>query len=75
MKSYQPADIRNFAIVGHATSGKTMLAEAMLMWRRNHPPHGQHRPGFDGVRLPCGRAAAADSIHATPLSLECRIAG
>ena len=31
MKSYQPADIRNFAIVGHATSGKTMLAEAMLM--------------------------------------------
>ncbi|MGA3265836.1 MAG: elongation factor G [Verrucomicrobiota bacterium] len=31
MKTYQPADIRNFAIVGHASSGKTMLAEAMLM--------------------------------------------
>jgi len=30
MKTYQPADIRNFAIVGHASSGKTMLAEAML---------------------------------------------
>jgi elongation factor G len=30
MKSYQPADIRNFAMVGHASSGKTMLAEAML---------------------------------------------
>jgi elongation factor G len=30
MTTYQPADIRNFAIVGHASSGKTMLAEAML---------------------------------------------
>jgi len=30
MKEYQPADIRNFAIVGHASSGKTMLSEAML---------------------------------------------
>lgn len=31
MKNYSPADIRNFAIVGHASSGKTMLSEAMLM--------------------------------------------
>jgi elongation factor G len=30
MKDYQPADIRNFAVVGHASSGKTMLSEAML---------------------------------------------
>jgi elongation factor G len=30
MKAYQPEDIRNFAIVGHATSGKTMLSECML---------------------------------------------
>jgi elongation factor G len=30
MKEYQPADIRNFAIVGHASAGKTMLSEAML---------------------------------------------
>src|SRR5258706_13583 len=30
MKEYKPADIRNFAIVGHASSGKTMLSEAML---------------------------------------------
>jgi len=26
-----PADIRNFAIVGHASSGKTILSEAMLL--------------------------------------------
>jgi elongation factor G len=31
MKTYQPAEIRNFAIVGHASSGKTTLAEAMLV--------------------------------------------
>jgi elongation factor G len=30
MKEYQPAEIRNFAVVGHASSGKTMLSEAML---------------------------------------------
>src|SRR4026209_1120614 len=30
MKTYQAGDIRNFAIVGHASSGKTMLSEAML---------------------------------------------
>ncbi len=31
MKTYPASDIRNFAIVGHASSGKTMLSEAMLM--------------------------------------------
>jgi elongation factor G len=30
MKTYQPADIRNVVLVGHATSGKTILSEAML---------------------------------------------
>ena len=30
MKTYQPSEIRNFAIVGHASSGKTMLSECML---------------------------------------------
>jgi elongation factor G len=30
MNTYRPADIRNFAIVGHASAGKTMLSEAML---------------------------------------------
>jgi elongation factor G len=31
MKTYEAGDIRNFAIVGHASSGKTMLSEAMLV--------------------------------------------
>ena len=30
MNTFRSADLRNFAIVGHASSGKTMLAEAML---------------------------------------------
>src|SRR5215218_8864926 len=30
MKAYPAADLRNVALVGHASSGKTMLAEAML---------------------------------------------
>jgi elongation factor G len=30
MKDYHAADIRNFSIVGHASSGKTLLSEAML---------------------------------------------
>jgi elongation factor G len=31
MAPHSPADIRNFAIVGHASSGKTILTEAMLL--------------------------------------------
>ena len=30
MKEFRSADIRNFSIVGHGASGKTMLCEAML---------------------------------------------
>jgi elongation factor G len=30
MKTYPTSDLRSFAIVGHASSGKTMLSEAML---------------------------------------------
>ena len=30
MKEFQPADIRNFAVTGHASAGKTLLSEAML---------------------------------------------
>lgn len=30
MKEYMSSDLRNFAVLGHASSGKTMLAEAML---------------------------------------------
>ena len=31
MEQFHSSDIRNFAIVGHGASGKTSLAEAILM--------------------------------------------
>lgn len=34
MEKFSPADIRNFAVVGHASCGKTMLTESMLYCSR-----------------------------------------
>lgn len=31
MKEYDSSDLRNFAVLGHASAGKTLLTEAMLM--------------------------------------------
>jgi len=30
MKQYASSDLRSFAVLGHASAGKTMLTEAML---------------------------------------------
>ena len=70
MKSYQPADIRNFAIVGHATSGKTMLAEAMLMCGGVIHRMGGIVQGSTVSDYHVGEQQRQISIHATPLSLE-----
>ena len=70
MKSYQPADIRNLAIVGHATSGKTMLAEAMLMCGDVIHRMGGIVQGSTVSDYHVGEQQRQISIHATPLSLE-----
>jgi elongation factor G len=70
MKSYQPADIRNFAIVGHATSGKTMLAEAMLMCGGVIHRMGGIVQGSTVSDYHVGEQQRQISIHTTPLSLE-----
>jgi elongation factor G len=70
MKSYQPADIRNFAIVGHATSGKTMLAEAMLMCGDVIHRMGGIVQGSTVSDYHVAEQQRQISIHATPLSLE-----
>ena len=31
MKDYASSDLRNFAVLGHASAGKTLLTEAMLL--------------------------------------------
>ncbi len=70
MNSYQPADIRNLAIVGHATSGKTMLAEAMLMCGGVIHRMGGIVQGSTVSDYHVGEQQRQISIHATPLSLE-----
>ncbi len=70
MNSYQPADIRNFAIVGHATSGKTMLAESMLMCGGAIHRMGGIVQGSTVSDYHVGEQQRQISIHATPLSLE-----
>jgi elongation factor G len=70
MKSYQPADIRNVAIVGHATSGKTMLAEAMLMCGDVIHRMGSIVQGSTVSDYHVGEQQRQISIHTAPLSLE-----
>ncbi len=70
MKSYQPSEIRNFAIVGHATSGKTMLAESMLMCGGVIHRLGSIVQGSTVSDYHIGEQQRQISIHATPLSLE-----
>jgi translation elongation factor EF-G len=43
MVNHRSADIRNFAIVGHASSGKTVLSEAMLACNGTIKPQGTYR--------------------------------
>src|SRR3990172_2891478 len=72
MKSYSPADIRNFAIVGHATSGKTMLAEAMLMSGGVIHRMGGIQQGSTVSDYHVGEQQRQISEHGTPLSCEWR---
>ena len=70
MKSYQPAEIRNVAIVGHATSGKTMLAESMLMCGGVIHRMGSIIQGSTVSDYHVGEQQRKISIHAAPFSLE-----
>ena len=60
MKTYQPADIRNFAVVGHASSGKTMLSEAMLLCGGVINRMGLHRRRLHRLGLSRQREKPAD---------------
>lgn len=70
MNGNNPADIRNFAIVGHATSGKTMLAEAMLLCGGVVHRMGSIQQGSTMSDYHVGEHQRQFSIHGTPLNCE-----
>ena len=70
MTSYPPANIRNFALVGHATSGKTMLTEAMLMTSGIIHRIGSVQLGSTVSDYHVGEQQRQISEHGTPLSCE-----
>ncbi len=68
--TYRPADIRNFVLVGHATAGKTMLAEAMLMTSGVIHRMGSIQQGSTVSDYHVGEQQRQFSVHGTPLSCE-----
>lgn len=70
MKQYQSSDIRNFAIVGHGSSGKTCLAEAMLNLGGKINRLGTIETGSTTSDYHPGEKERQISIHATPLHME-----
>ncbi len=70
MNGNGPADIRNFAIVGHASSGKTMLAEAMLLCGGAIHRMGSILQGSTVSDYHVGEQQRHISIHATPLNCQ-----
>ena len=70
MKDYQPIEIRNFAVVGHATSGKTMLCEAMLACGGVIGRMGSIANGSTVSDYHPGEVKRQISIHATLLHTE-----
>jgi len=70
MKQYQSSDIRNFAIVGHGSSGKTCLAEAMLKLGGKINRLGTIETGSTTSDYHPGEKERQISIHATPLHME-----
>ena len=70
MKQYQSSDIRNFAIVGHGSSGKTCLAESMLKSGGIINRIGTIEAGTTTSDYHPGEKDRQISIHATPLHME-----
>ena len=70
MNTHNPGDIRNFAIVGQATCGKTMLAEAMLMCSGTIHRFGSIAAGSTLSDYHVGEQQRHISIHGTPLNCE-----
>ena len=70
MNGQNSGNIRNFAVVGHATAGKTILAEAMLMCSGTIHRMGAIAPGTTVSDYHVGEQQRHISIHGTPLNCE-----
>ncbi|MHB8521361.1 MAG: elongation factor G [Limisphaerales bacterium] len=70
MKTYQAPDIRNFAVVGHASSGKTTLSEAMLACGGTINRMGSVANGSTVSDYHAGEQQRQISIHASLLHTE-----
>jgi elongation factor G len=70
MNGTRPADIRNFALVGHATCGKTTLAEAMLFCGGAIHRLGSVPSGTTVSDYHVGEQQRHISIHGTPLNCQ-----
>lgn len=70
MNGTLPGVIRNFAIVGHATAGKTTLAEAMLLCGGVINRMGSIAQGTTTSDYHVGEQQRHISIHGTPLNCE-----
>ncbi|MEE9189527.1 MAG: elongation factor G [Candidatus Neomarinimicrobiota bacterium] len=70
MKEYQSHEMRNFAVVGHGDSGKTVLCEAMLVNAGAINRIGSIEAGNTVSDYHPDEQERKISIHATPMYLE-----
>jgi elongation factor G len=70
MKTFPPDQPRNFAIVGHASSGKTQLSESMLFCAGAINRAGTVEAGTTTSDHHPGEIERRISIHATPLHCD-----
>jgi len=70
MKDFRAPDIRNLAVVGPPTSGKTMVCEAILRCASRIDRLGSIQQGTTSSDFHTDEKEHRMSIHATPLALE-----
>ncbi len=70
MKSFHSSDIRNFAIVGHGSSGKTSLSEALLKLAGEINRLGSIEDGSTVSDYHPAEKNRQISIHSSPLHME-----
>ncbi|MEO0018857.1 MAG: hypothetical protein RLZZ522_2140 [Verrucomicrobiota bacterium] len=70
MKDFRAPDIRNFAVVGHATTGKTLLTEAMLVCAGRVQRAGTIEQGNTVSDFHADEKEHHQSVHATVLTCE-----